>query len=96
MGLSGQSFKFSRPIASTTIFRRKLMSVATKSQPAHQFQIKLFVKIISYKDLPLPSGGIGLPNIEERLQGLYGRGLKIESSPGAGSVISFGIPKQKR
>jgi sensor histidine kinase YesM len=42
------------------------------------------------------SGGIGLTNIEERLQGLYGCGLTIDSHPGAGTLVSFCIPKQKR
>lgn len=42
------------------------------------------------------SGGIGLPNIEERLQGLYGCGLRIDSRPGEGTLVSFCIPKQKR
>ncbi|HBE76897.1 MAG TPA: hypothetical protein DDW65_03830 [Firmicutes bacterium] len=40
-------------------------------------------------------GGIGLSNIEERLQGIYGCGLRIESRRGAGTLISFRIPKQK-
>ena len=39
------------------------------------------------------SGGIGLPNIEDRLQGLYGSGLKINSLPGEGTGVSFRIPK---
>ena len=39
--------------------------------------------------------GIGLSNIEERLQGLYGHGLRIDSPSGGGTLVSFCIPKQK-
>lgn len=36
---------------------------------------------------------IGLKNVHERLMGLYGEGLKIKSSPGDGTIISFSLPK---
>jgi len=40
-----------------------------------------------------PSGtGIGLHNIDRRLLGLYGQGLRITSEPGEGTVVSFHIP----
>jgi hypothetical protein len=41
------------------------------------------------------SGGIGLANIEERLQALYGCGLQITSTLGEGTTVSFAIPKNK-
>jgi len=42
------------------------------------------------------SGGIGLCNVEERLKSIYGleRGLRIESAPGAGTVVSFSLPEE--
>ncbi|MCX7780745.1 MAG: sensor histidine kinase [Negativicutes bacterium] len=38
--------------------------------------------------------GIGLKNVHERLQGLYGQGLNIESRPGGGTIVSFMLPKR--
>jgi signal transduction histidine kinase len=38
------------------------------------------------------NGGVGLRNIHQRLLRLYGRGLEIESSSGAGTVVTFRIP----
>jgi len=44
--------------------------------------------------LPTESrGGIGLRNTERRLKQRYGSGLQIESSPGAGTTVSFRAPK---
>lgn len=39
--------------------------------------------------------GIGLQNVDQRLRGLYGRGLAIESTPGAGTTIRAEIPVEK-
>ncbi len=45
-------------------------------------------------NLPTESrGGIGLRNTERRLRQRYGSGLHIESSPGAGTTVSFRAPK---
>lgn len=38
--------------------------------------------------------GIGLANVHQRLQGLYGRGLSIDSQVGKGTAVSFFIPKK--
>lgn len=38
-------------------------------------------------------GGIGLRNIQRRLLKIYGTGLIIESVPGAGTRISYAIPR---
>ncbi|MFC3745992.1 ATP-binding protein [Paenibacillus sp. GCM10012306] len=40
-------------------------------------------------------GGIGLLNTNRRLKRLYGKGLIIESQPGAGTTVSFTIPDQR-
>lgn len=37
--------------------------------------------------------GIGVANINKRLNKFYGQGLKIKSMPGAGTLISFEVPK---
>jgi sensor histidine kinase YesM len=39
-----------------------------------------------------PDGGIGLWNINSRLQRLYGQGLQIESTLGCGTTVAFSIP----
>lgn len=39
-------------------------------------------------------GGIGLFNIEKRLQSLYGRGLEIISKPGEGTEVNIYIPQK--
>ncbi len=36
--------------------------------------------------------GIGLINTEQRLKRLYGKGLHIDSTPGAGTAITFTVP----
>nr|WP_318286371.1 ATP-binding protein [Paenibacillus xylanexedens] len=46
------------------------------------------------KPNPLKPGGIGLTNTHRRLNQLYGQGLKIVSSPGQGTKVSFFIPDQ--
>lgn len=38
------------------------------------------------------NSGIGLINVHQRLIGLYGRGLEIESKPGEGTMVSIIIP----
>ncbi|MNW16333.1 Histidine kinase-, DNA gyrase B-, and HSP90-like ATPase [compost metagenome] len=38
------------------------------------------------------TGGVGLKNTDKRLRQLYGKGLQISSSPGAGTVVSFMVP----
>lgn len=38
-------------------------------------------------------GGIGLKNIRRRLMKMYGEGLMIESEPGAGTRVSFRLPR---
>lgn len=38
------------------------------------------------------NNGLGLKNIEERLLNIYGRGLDIKSSPGAGTTVTISIP----
>ncbi|MFP4976461.1 ATP-binding protein [Paenibacillus sp. CN-4] len=38
-------------------------------------------------------GGIGLKNIRRRLMKMYGEGLMIESEPGAGTHVSFRLPR---
>ncbi len=40
--------------------------------------------------------GIGLVNIDTRLNKLYGRGLQIDSELGVGTTVSFRIPTRKR
>ncbi|MFF2014474.1 ATP-binding protein [Paenibacillus sp. NPDC058177] len=40
-------------------------------------------------------GGIGLQNTNRRLKRLYGKGLIIQSQPGAGTTVSFAIPDQR-
>ena len=39
-----------------------------------------------------PEGGVGLSNINSRLQQLYGAGLAIESSPDAGTTVTWQVP----
>lgn len=41
------------------------------------------------------SGGIGIPNIEGRLNQLFGHGLTIRSEPGQGTEIQFKLPIEK-
>jgi len=38
--------------------------------------------------------GLGLINVHQRLLGLYGKGLLIESTLGTGTIISFRVPTQ--
>lgn len=38
------------------------------------------------------TSGVGLKNTDKRLRQLYGRGLQISSTPGAGTVVSFKVP----
>ncbi|MGV3465581.1 MAG: ATP-binding protein [Heyndrickxia sp.] len=40
-----------------------------------------------------PSNGIGLRNTNRRLKQMYGKGLKIKSSVGNGTTVSFKIPR---
>ncbi|MFF2908257.1 ATP-binding protein [Paenibacillus sp. NPDC057934] len=40
-------------------------------------------------------GGIGLQNTNRRLKRLYGKGLIIQSQPGAGTSVSFAVPDQR-
>lgn len=40
-------------------------------------------------------GGIGLMNTNRRLKRLYGKGLIIQSQPGAGTAVSFTVPDQR-
>lgn len=37
---------------------------------------------------------IGLKNVHERLVGLYGKGLELESRPGGGTTVTFRLPKR--
>lgn len=39
--------------------------------------------------------GVGLHNVRERLWGLYGRGLRIKSWPGRGTLVLLRIPKER-
>jgi LytS/YehU family sensor histidine kinase len=41
--------------------------------------------------------GVGLSNVHERLRSVYGadRGLRIESTPGLGTRVSFAVPKYR-
>jgi signal transduction histidine kinase len=40
--------------------------------------------------------GVGLSNIDNRLRKLYGQGLKIDSSPGIGTEVTWCIPVNRR
>lgn len=42
------------------------------------------------------AGGIGLYNIQERLQRLYGSRLVIESEPGCGTTVTVSIPAKRK
>ena len=50
------------------------------------------------KEIFKSSSGIGLKNVNDRLRLLYGENckLKIESSPNAGTCVSFLIPKEMK
>lgn len=43
-------------------------------------------------DKPTPSSSVGLKNVHQRLKGLYGQGLEIESIAGQGTTVHFEIP----
>ena len=72
-------------------------SGATKTKLLLNFNVSILSIIISdngngfYKDLTLSNRQAGLKNMETRIRILKGE-MKIESRPGAGTILSFTIP----
>ena len=74
------------------------LTIAARAMPDHYyFEVKDNGRGFNPKHQPntghRDGNGIGLLNIEERLRGLYGHGLRIDSRPGGGTLVSFSIPK---
>ncbi|MGM8365389.1 ATP-binding protein [Virgibacillus sp. W0181] len=78
------------------------ITLRIKEQPNHvDFTIsdtgkgitKENLKRLFTEDHPFTGSGVGLRNVERRLQQFYGRGLTVQSEPNKGTTVTFTIPK---